>query len=193
MNHREYYKQETKKHIKSNFVLCYEAYGIDKININELCAQCKVAKSTFYQYYDDKYSVLEEIEQELLDELIRIVFETPENVDLSMLRKGEPAPMAVAVIHFLASRKKEFKALLGSKGDPAFVKKWHKYIMKSYAEIFRINKQSSKQGKLSASLFASSLLELYRFFLSETPKISEKECTIMAGNLLKCFLYDFEA
>lgn len=191
MNRREFNKQETIKHIKSNFVLCYEAYGIDKININELCAQCMVAKSTFYQYFDDKYSVLEEIEQELLDQLIHIVFDSEITLNLSDLMKGVPIPIASEVIHFLSQNRKAFKALLGPNGDPVFVKRWHKYIMKSYEELFRSNQSVSGHDKLASSLFASSLLELYRFFLSETPRISEKECAVMAGNLLKCFLYDF--
>lgn len=193
MNRREFNRQETVRHIKSSFLLAYEAYGIDKININELCRQSMVAKSTFYQYFDDKYSVLEEIENELMDELVRIVFEPEEQFDDSALFKGEPAPVALSVIGFLTQHKTEFKALLGVNGDPSFVKRWHKYIMKSYEELFQKRKDNSKQGTLASSLFASSLLELYRFYLMEKPKLSERECAIMAGNLLKCFLYDFEA
>ncbi|MBR2554561.1 MAG: TetR/AcrR family transcriptional regulator [Aeriscardovia sp.] len=191
MNRREFNKQETIRHIKSNFVLCLDAYGIDKININELCVQCKVAKSTFYQYFDDKYSILEEIEQEVFDDLVRIVFDPTEAFNNADLIKGNPVPIASEVIHYLSLHKKVFKALLGPNGDQSFVKKWHKYIMRSFEEIFQRNDSSSGQDKLASSLFASSLLELYRFFLSETPKMTERECSIRAGNLLKCFLYDF--
>lgn len=193
MNRREYNRQETIRHIKSNFLLGYEAYGIDKININELCAQSMVAKSTFYQYFDDKYSILESIENELLDGLILLVFEAEEELDIQSLLKGEPAKIGLSVVRFLNQHKQAFKALLGVNGDPVFVKKWHKYIVKSFVEIFQEKASSKKQGKLAASLFASSILELYRYYLSETPKMSERECAIMAGNLLKCFLYDFEA
>ena len=193
MNRREFSKIETVKHIKSNFLLSYESYGIDKININELCKQAMVAKSTFYQYFDDKYAVLEEIEKELLEGLISIVFEPEEELNISHLLNGTPAPIALNVIHFLDEHKREFRAILGQNGDPAFVKKWHKYIMRSYEELFRDKKKAAKQGKLTASLFASSLLELYRFYLSDSPKMSAKECAILAGNILKCFLFDFEA
>lgn len=192
MNRREYNRQETIRHIKSNFLLRYESYGIDKININELCNQCNVAKSTFYQYFDDKYSVLEEIETELMDGMIKIVFASEDKPDVSMILKGEPAPIALEVIHYLKSNQKIFKALLGSNGDPSFIKKWHRYIIKSYEELFRQKKTDSKQGNIAASLFASSLIELYRLYLSENSRISEKDCAVMAGNLLKCFLYDFE-
>jgi len=191
MNRREFNKQETIKHIKSSFILCYDAYGLDKININQLCEQCKVAKSTFYQYFPDKYSVLEEIEEELIDGLVKIFFTKGKRIDLSFLSKNEPVPEALDVIHFLAQNRNAFKALLGSNGDPSFITKWHKYIVRSYDELFQNKKQDTKQRKVAASLFASSLIELYRFYLSDKPRLSDRECALMAGDLLKCFLYDF--
>lgn len=60
--------------IRSAFVeLIGEKKVISNISVAELAERADIAKSTFYNHYDDIYSVAEEMINEILDELGRIM------------------------------------------------------------------------------------------------------------------------
>ena len=45
----------------------YRDKPIEKITVKAICEKAGCNRSTFYEYYTDSYSVLEDIEEELLD------------------------------------------------------------------------------------------------------------------------------
>ena len=64
----------TKKMIRSAFVdLIEEKKLLNSITVAELAERADIAKSTFYNHYDDVYSVADEIMQELMEELDEII------------------------------------------------------------------------------------------------------------------------
>lgn len=64
----------TKKMIRAAFVeLLGEKKGLSDISIAELSERADIAKSTFYNHYDDIYSVAEEMQDELIASLDRII------------------------------------------------------------------------------------------------------------------------
>ena len=64
----------TKKMIRLAFVeLIGEKKTISNISVAELAERADIAKSTFYNHYDDIYSVAEEMMNEILGELNRII------------------------------------------------------------------------------------------------------------------------
>ena len=60
--------EHTKENIKSAFWNLYKEKQIGKITVSELCKIAGYHRSTFYEYYQDIYDVLEEIESELITE-----------------------------------------------------------------------------------------------------------------------------
>lgn len=64
-------RQITQNRIRKAFWTLYKERPINKITVNELSATCQVHRNTFYFYYHDVYSILEEIEQHLLSTLDR--------------------------------------------------------------------------------------------------------------------------
>lgn len=59
----------TRKLIKDSLMELLETRTLSAISVTELCARADVNRSTFYAYYDDLLSVLEEVE----DEMIRMI------------------------------------------------------------------------------------------------------------------------
>ena len=60
----------TKKMIRVAFVeLLGEKKNMETITVGELAERADIAKSTFYNHYDDVYAVAEEFENELISEL----------------------------------------------------------------------------------------------------------------------------
>lgn len=192
VNRREFNKQETVRHIRSVFMSMYAKGGINGITINSLCKECGIAKSTFYLYYEDKYQVLESIENEHLDALRNICREM-NFPDMSDVREGKPSEWAVAVVNYLKDHADDFRALLGKNGDPRFTYKWEKNIVGNFMFCFHAEKGDSRNATIACNIFSSSLIRLYKHLLFEMPDISARDFSVIIGSVLKFTLFDFQA
>ena len=192
MNRREFNKRETVRHIRSVFLSLYAKGGIDSLTIHALCRECGIAKSTFYLYFEDKYAVLDAIEEELLSGL-RLICHDLSDCDMDDVQNGRPLVRAKEAIRFLRSRGDEFRTLLGRYGDPRLSYKWKKDIESSFMERFRAEMQDDASAAIACTIFSSALIGLYTHFLFDAPDISEEKFSIILGNRLKYSLYDFRA
>ena len=56
---------KTKKSLKSALRQLLEEKSFDKISVKEICERAMVSRITFYNYYSDKYALLEELFEDL--------------------------------------------------------------------------------------------------------------------------------
>ncbi len=64
----------TKRMIRAAFVeLLGEKKSLSSLTVSELAERADIAKSTFYNHYDDIYSVAEEMDNELVERFDRII------------------------------------------------------------------------------------------------------------------------
>lgn len=59
----------TKKILKDSIIEILKTKSIDKITIKEVCEYAQINRTTFYKYYSDCYSLLDEIEQDFLNSI----------------------------------------------------------------------------------------------------------------------------
>lgn len=192
VNRREFNKQETVRHIRSVFMDLYAKGGINSITINILCKECGIARSTFYLYYDDKYQVLESVEDEILEDLREICHDL-RDCDMNEVLSGKPLEKAQSMVGYLKDNAQTFRALLGKYGDPRFSYKWKKDIVESFMGRFRAEKGDTPSAGIACTIFSSSLIGLYTHFLFDAPQVTDHEFSIIIGNLLKYSLFDFQA
>lgn len=192
VNRREFNKQETVRHIRTVFMELYAQGGINNITVNSLCKESGIAKSTFYLYYEDKYQVLESVENELLNTL-RETCQDLTDCDMNDVLTGRPLDRAMTTVRYLKENADTFRALLGKYGDPRFVYKWKRDIMDSFMGRFRAEKGDNPSAGIACTIFSSSLIGLYNHFLFDMPDVTEHEFSIIMGNLLKYSLFDFQA
>ena len=191
-NRREYNRLETQRHIRRVFLNLYEKKGIDGITITNLCTDAGIVKSTFYTYFDDKYSVLEEIERDLLSNLAEVNNDL-ENLQLTPVLLGEPLPQAARTVDYIQEHLREFQGIMGPKGDPSFETRWRKNIADSFKERFILEKGDIHSAGLACAIFSSTLIGIYRHFIFEDPGITKEKFTLILGNTFKYALMDFQA
>ena len=63
-------RQRTIQDIESAFLTLYQRDGIDGVSISGICQACGIARSTFYLYFEDKFAVLQGVEDRLLSALL---------------------------------------------------------------------------------------------------------------------------
>ena len=192
MTRRDYNKQETIHTIRSVFLEQCAEGGMEHISVAKLCQACGIAKSTFYLYFDDKFAVLESIENDLLGTLRDICFDL-RDIDMDDVFRGRPLEKAIATVRFLRENADTFRVLLGRYGDPRFTYKWKRDIEDSFLDRFRAEKRNERSADIACTIFSSSLVGLYTHILFEMPDMSEHELAIILGNLLKYSLMDFDA
>lgn len=192
MNRREFNKLETMRHIKSVFMSLYAEGGINSFTVGTLCQRCSIAKSTFYLYYEDKYQILDSIENQLLDTLREICHDLSD-CDMHEVQAGKPLMKATSTVSYLQENADTFRALLGKYGDPRFTYKWKKDIQDSFMDRFRAEKGNTPSAGIACTIFSSALVGLFTHLLFDMPDVTDYEFSIIMGNLLKYSLYEFQA
>lgn len=191
-NRKEFNRTETQRHIRNTFLELYTEKGIDGVTVNELCRRAGIVKSTFYTYFEDKYSILDEIEGELLDYLADVNSDL-EKLELTPVLTGSPLPQASKTVDFILEHLDEYRAIMGPKGDPSFENRWRRNIAASFKDRFIKEKGDNRSAGLACAIFSSTLIGIYRYFIFEAPDLSKENFALILGNTFKYALMDFQA
>lgn len=76
-------KTHTKRKIQNGLIELLEDYSFQEISTKMICAYCGINRSTFYDYYQDKYDLLDTINQYHLDryrKLLQILHNNFDNI-----------------------------------------------------------------------------------------------------------------
>ena len=191
MNRNEYNRLHTVDAIKLSFIRLYEQSGIDRVSIRAVCEEAGISRTMFYRYFDDKYQVLESIEDELI-EGVRQINRRLVDVPLNEYRRGEPFPVFVDTARYIRSQEIFFRPLLNVHGDPQFIFRWKKQIRADVRQKFVHDSITTFNLDVVTELFAAAIVGLYTYWFFENPGLSCEELSEIAGNLLCGSLYDFK-
>lgn len=190
LSRREVNKLNTIEHIKKTFLSLYAKNGIDAISVSELCKASGIAKSTFYLYFEDKYAVLESIEDKILDDLKKISGELVD-VNEEEIKRGIPDIALIDSVAYISENIDVFKILLGPHSDPRFSFKWKRNIEHSFQNKFREVKNNSREAFIACTIFSASLISLYTQYAFGNLEATEKELCLVINSLFKYSLFDF--
>lgn len=106
--------RRTQKLLREALVEVIEERGFDALTVGEITERAMVSRAAFYRNYQDKYDLVEQIFEEAMSALLNAVGEIgPEH----------PPEMWVKFFEHIAAFERLYRALLGSKGSPWFVRK----------------------------------------------------------------------
>ena len=91
-----------------------EERGFEALTIGELTSRDMVSRAAFYRNYQDKYDLVERIFEEAMSALHNAVGD---------LGQEHPAEVWVKFFEHIAEYERLYRALLGRKGSPWFVRK----------------------------------------------------------------------
>ncbi len=124
--------EQTKAKMINVFLELMNEKKWDKISVKELCAAMGITRGTFYQYYNDIYDLMEQIEDSLIADLNHRYQLLPlKSPAVCFLRNYLILNMTIPRLRsclsgfdFCQNHQKAVSSLLDSKyGDPYFVKK----------------------------------------------------------------------
>ena len=151
MKHQEM-RENTSRAIMDAFWSLYRELPIEKITVKAICEKAACNRSTFYEYYIDSYSVLEAIEEELLDFVRRkLTEELPASLAKSFPKIRLDAETLAPLSDMYNKRGEYFSILTGEKGDPYFQYKYKQTVKKLLTQMLD---DPAKKFDLSASIVA---------------------------------------
>src|SRR5713101_5272651 len=106
--------RRTKILLREALIELIEERGFEALTIGELTSRAMVSRAAFYRNYQDKYDLVEQIFEEAMSALLSAVGE---------LGREHPPSIWVEFFEHIAEYERLYRALLGSKGSPWFVRK----------------------------------------------------------------------
>ncbi len=106
--------RRTQKLLREALIELIEERGFEALTIGELTSRAMVSWAAFYRNYQDKYDLVEQIFEEAISALLGAVGE---------LGREHPPEIWVKFFEHIAQYERLYRALLGRKGSPWFVRK----------------------------------------------------------------------
>ena len=156
-----------------------------------ICDDCGISRTAFYNYFTDKYAVLEEIENTILtigDEVNKTLI----YADLSSCKRGEPFPHFFEICSKAFEHKKYFKPLIGPNGDQHFISRWKKNIQKDIRKKLIYDKIKVSNLDAVTSFLASGVVGIFTYWFYDAPNLSILEISEMAGRLVFGEFYEMK-
>lgn len=102
--------------IRQSFLFLLKEQVISKITVADICRLAEINRATFYRHYENQYSILNELELDLLQRI--------------PLPAGEQTPTAAFLAAALGLREQqaEWTPLLASDGDPGLALKLFHFL-----------------------------------------------------------------
>jgi len=136
---------ETKQQIKTSFTKLLKEKGMDSLTISDIARDANINRGTFYLHYLDKYDLMEKLENDVIEELTKILLsDNPNEIDDPI--EIIPYNAILNALYYVKSDFEFIEALTGTGGDPMFVERF-KRILEKLIQI-----QIEKTDKLNFSM-----------------------------------------
>ena len=106
--------RRTQKLLREALIELIEERSFEALTIGEITERAMVSRAAFYRNYQDKYDLVEQIFEEAMSALLNAVGE---------LGQEHPADIWITFFEHIAQYERLYRALLGRKGSPWFVRK----------------------------------------------------------------------
>ncbi|WP_107949627.1 TetR/AcrR family transcriptional regulator [Lysinibacillus parviboronicapiens] len=134
MSVHETMNYETKQAIKKALLIQMEEVGFQRVTVKTLALTANINRGTFYIHYQDKFEVMEDLQQELLSGLESYVKKVQPLEAFHTLQNGQLYQPFVVVIHFIKEHATAFRVILGEQGSPDFSKRMKKVFSDNLLE-----------------------------------------------------------
>ena len=150
---------ETKRAIRGAFIAMWGRMPYDRMSVKGLCAQVPVARTTFYEHYDNLGALKAEIEDGLIDGLLKLAGGSFENADL--------AEFLADVFDYIRRNRDANYAFLFAQPNTAYIK--HHFGLHFSA------KKGSPNYELMLEVIASAVIGAYTYWMAHPDEVDVKK------------------
>lgn len=155
---------EAEKKIHKAFLELYRQKNINKISVKELCLKAEVSRVTFYTYFEDIHTLLNEIENKIIAD-VNEIFKTWSYIDLTKLDKNKPISMFVDYYTYIYNDLDAFRALYGTYADPGFFDRCYAFVKKGFCDTAKLHGIATFMPDVLATICIDGLTNIDRLWI----------------------------
>jgi Transcriptional regulator len=165
----------TKKMIRNALSELIEEKGFSNISITDLTARADINRGTFYLHYNDKYDLLEQVENEVIQEIHDHATSVGCLDTLNIDFIDKPIPFMTRIFEYFKDNAGFMKAIFGPKGDPVFQRKLKKFIEAEMFEKKSVSTLNKDTTMVPEEYFVSYVLSAHLGALQQWLESGMKE------------------
>lgn len=175
---------KTRKAIKQVFIRLMTEKAITKITIKEISDEANINRKTFYSHYADVNGVLDDIENDVLEQLWRLI----ENLDIQKTIYN-PYPIFKELTNIINNDFDFYKYLLQSASDSRFLEKIKHVLKNRIIEIAGLEINNKEMLPYAVEFAVAGILSVYREWFNSDRTYSLEKISDFAGSLTFNGLY----
>lgn len=169
----------TKRAIYDAFIALCRKKSVDRISVKELCVQTTVARTTFYEYYDNLGTLKAEIENDLIGGILEIAKATAEGnfveMDLNVFFSR--------TLDYIKSHWEENYAFLVAQPNLAYIAKW-KDAIKYHFRLRFPEKAAVPNHGLIMEVIASAVIGAYTYWMEHPDEVDTQKLADISVQML---------
>ncbi len=166
---------QTRQNLIDAFWELYCEKRIEKITVREITTKAGYNRSTFYEYFNDVYDVLEQIEESLLPNI--------EDMPPLLPTMGNESVPIDSFIKLYSSSSKYYTVLLGDNGDPAFAGKIKNGIKAKLLEQLETS-ESNMEIDYTLEYMLSAMIGILTYWFKNNENISKEDLVKLMYELM---------
>lgn len=178
--------RRTQKLLREALIELIEEKGFEALTVGEIAERAMVSRAAFYRNYQDKYDLVEQIFAEAMDALFSAVGE---------LGHEHPPRIWVRFFEHIAEYERLYRALLGPKGSPWFVRKMRTSMLELVKAHGPLPEGLANAGKspfpdeMVPDLVATMIVEAITWWLEQDRRYPPQEmasrCALLISAIFK--------
>lgn len=168
--------EQTQRLLKEALIKLLGQQNFEEITINDIVSEAYVTRSTFYRYYDDKYELLSEIEDQIL-QFIR----NEREVEFLMDDKTEifDTDNIIKLFKALDRYSEVLRVLLTNVGVLSFKMKIRKIVSQRLDFLNKMFQSSNVRLELGKEYLIAIIIQTFEYWAQYKDKVSEEEIAQM--------------
>ncbi|WLR51026.1 TetR/AcrR family transcriptional regulator [Bacillus tianshenii] len=110
--------KRTRGYLRKALIELINEKGFEGITVKDLTERAEINRATFYQHYKDKYDLLEQSMDEIIEALVETVL--PESFEEIFMNMQSLERLFERLFTYVAEHADFYKVMLGDRGIPAF-------------------------------------------------------------------------
>ena len=169
----------TKRAIQTTFIDLYRKKSYDQMNVKELCVQTPVARTTFYEYYDNLGTLKAEIEDELIGGILKIAKATAGGSFVEMNLNV----FFAQTLDYIKSHWEENYAFLVAQPNLAYIAKWKHAFLYDFRLRFP-EKDAVPNHGLIMEVIASAVIGAYTYWMEHPDEVDTQKLADISVQML---------
>ena len=161
----------TKRLINESFIELLQAKPFNKISVKEICDNADINRTTFYNYYDDQYDLLSNIEDNFINDINTLL----KKYDFFNSNRVNVDTMLLEILNYIKDNKLIFLSLFETY-DANFINRIVNVLGEAFIKMLQKGKGlNKKEAEYELYYVVYGILNVIRQWLLNDKKTSSKE------------------